>query len=155
MRFSSKCGLQLDVRALLQSQPAHATIEIGSIGLEDAGGFGHVALGLGQRGADEAPFVLIERIIEGPAELNRRGIRRWWGRRGAAQHLPYRRCIDNGTAQNAQPLDQIGQLADVARPGVGGEGIERGVGETQACGTGACSASGQRLSRLYIWDRVM
>ena len=34
-----------------------------------------------------------------------------------------------GPLKDAQPLYQIGQLANVPRPGIGAEGVERFVGE--------------------------
>jgi len=63
-------GLRLDVGALLQPQSAHPTIQIGTIGLEDAGGLGHVAIGLSQCGSDEMALEVIQSLTEWSAKLN-------------------------------------------------------------------------------------
>src|SRR3954464_4072720 len=102
MRLSGKCELRLEVGALFQAEAPHPPVEIGSIGLEDTGGFGHVAFGLYQCRSDEVSFEFFPRLLQWEARLRRGRSSRRGGRNGRTQHLPDRWCVHHGPAQNAE-----------------------------------------------------
>src|SRR5687768_2945260 len=101
-------------------EPAHPSIQVGPVGLQPTRCLGHVASRRRQCAHDEHPLVLVQRIAEGAVE--RRGIRQRLGASYAAvdgQHGAHVLLVDiPAGVQDRQPLDDVRQLAHVARPSV-------------------------------------
>src|SRR3990172_7703481 len=112
------------------AKPLHAAVEVRPVGAQPAGRLGHYAVRSRERAADQQPLVPVERVAERQLRLDEVGERR-------CRHAPVTQRehgLDVARAdaptrvQDGQPFDDVGQLADVARPAVPREITHRLVG---------------------------
>src|SRR5207244_7893941 len=114
-------GSSRRVARRLETEPAHAAIEVGAIGREPPGGLGDVATGGRERACDEGALEPVEGIREGHVGP----LFGQWFRGSGSVHWHDARHVVGGhyvpRGEDGESLQDIRQLAHIARPWIRGE----------------------------------
>ena len=96
----------------------HLAIEVAALHAEHFGGARHVAVLLGEGTENVLAFELVARVVQQHQRTGLGGTRGLGHRRAAIEKGEVTRRDRVAGCHDQEPLDQIAQLADVARPGI-------------------------------------